>query len=285
MCYRKAQADAKISAKATKETLLATNLEKLKALLSISLNKTVTNINGEFNGAFPETGLLVTQAVVDDKAAELKSNTIASFKMAGEGYDSRALPQDYVQVLETAFASKKEALLARIANAWASWATTASYAQAQKLSDGLQKLGKDTAVGDTTKYTSSQADLLSAAILEYDQKIDTEFHGLDGEIRKKNFEAYADSLCKTSRAVWEKNDADVQTQLKGLINRLESRYQIQLQDSLTPHVEPAPYAQITNASIFKVSSRVPVFYHQIHKAYCHGNLLIGRISRTNLVHS
>ena len=226
--------------------------------MSISLNKTVTSIDGDFNAAFPENGLLVTQAAVDSKTAEIKSNTIAYFKTTCEGYDSRATPQDYVQVLELAFTSKKEALLARVANAWASWATKASYAQSQKLSDGLQTLGKDTAVGDTNKYTSSQADLLSAATLEFDQTIDTEFHGLDGETRKKNFEAYADSLCKTSRAVWEKNDADVQTQLKSLVNKLESQYQIQLQDSLTPHVEPAPYAQITNASVFKVRSRVPV---------------------------
>ena len=253
----------------TKNTLLATNLEKLKALLSVSLNKTVTNIEGDFNAAFPESGLLVTQAAVDGKAAELKSSTIANFKTACDGYDSQATPKDYVQVLESAFASKKEALLARVAEAWASWATKASYAQSQKLSDGLQKLGKDTAVGDTNKYTSNQADLLSRATLEFNQKIDTDFHGLDGDTRKKDFASYAESLCKTSRAVWEKNDADVITQLKSLVQKLESLYQIQLQDSLTPHVEPAPYAQITNASVFKVSSRLPLTHHLVHRSLLH----------------
>ena len=234
--------------------LLKTNLEKLKALLATSLNKVSSqDINSEFNAAFPETGLLITQAALDGKVADIKSNTIASFKTLCDGYDSQAVPADCVQILEAAFTSKKEVLIARVANAWTLWATSASYAQSKTLSDAIQKLGKDTAVGDIKDYASNEAALLAKANQEYDQKIDTEYHGLDGEARKTSFATYAESLCKTSRAVWEKNDAEVQVQLKGLITKLESQYQIQLQDSLTPHVEPAPYAQIANASLFKVS--------------------------------
>ncbi|GAB7354939.1 hypothetical protein MBLNU459_g5559t2 [Dothideomycetes sp. NU459] len=246
---KNAQQKALQSSESTKNSLLATNLTRLKAIMSAALNTAVTGLGADVEKAFPVDQLLVNQEETRSRLDSVLSSTIGAYKAKGDSFDAAALSAGYEKTLQDAMEVQKNTIVAKVSDAWSNWVAQVKDEKLQPLTVGLLDLASNTAVGDTKAYDNGELTLSSNATMEFDSKLKKEYRGLDGDEERKQFAATVENLCRTRRTVWEKNEAETKRQLNLLVKQLQTRYDIQLQNAIVPNVEPVPYREITDSSV------------------------------------
>lgn len=240
------------SAQSVKASILSTNFGKIKALLSDNLNSTIKALPSTMAALFSDVSFLAATSTIDTKISALRTTTVAEFASKGQTLDVTALPENWTQALDESFSTCKTGVQMTVNASWSTWLTKLSYSTTATLNDKLQKLASSTAVGNASAYNNGISAIKASTTTSFNQEIDTNYLLDDKPTQKAIFSKTIDDVCTTARAVWEQNDADVQANLSKLVKRLQSIYQIQLQNSLTPQVEPAPYNIITDDSKLKV---------------------------------
>jgi len=249
---RQVQNTAFESAQPMKEALLNTNLARLMEIMSSGLTAAIMSIPTLVLRLFPPTDLLLAADTIQNRFNALWVEIFEAYKSKGESLDVRAFPEKWDQVLQEATEGEKTSVSSRVEGAWDAWALNASQQMLSTLTEGLVELGKNTQVGEIDSYESAARFLLQNIQLDFEKKMAAEYWGSKKEAQKKAFATAADSALKTQLAQWQRNAAEIKKQLQRLLDRLTKEYEIRLQNSLSPRVEPPPYEDIVDVTPFRV---------------------------------
>ncbi|KAF7948284.1 uncharacterized protein EAE97_003695 [Botrytis byssoidea] len=201
---RAAQNTASNSTAAVKADLIATNLNRIKTLMSTTLTNLVGSIGDELSKIFSTGSIL--QSRTDINNAFTMFNTLSStFKTKGDMYDPQALPDKYEATIQSALDLHKSGIQSKAASSWGVWATDLSQASIKTLTETLVTLGRNTQVGNDNQYNTSASSGCDTAKSDFRQKLDNEYLWSDKQDKKDLFTTAADNTMAAQKAIWLKN--------------------------------------------------------------------------------
>ncbi|KAL8289404.1 hypothetical protein RB597_001151 [Gaeumannomyces tritici] len=245
---QKAQGQASQSAEPTRKNLLDTNLSRVRALLASALTAAIKSIPAQIQAAFPADNVRASPTDIDSRLGAISTKLAAELKAKGDTFDPSCLPDKYADAIRQAVDIQRTSINERAGTAWAVWAADVNKSLMTTLLGGLAGLTTTTKVGESKVYTKKAAALVDTAKADFTRRLDAEYAWADRDAQKLQFTAAAEAAAKTQQALWEANDDEVRGALAALASRLQASYQIQLQDSLQPKIEPPSYSAITDPS-------------------------------------
>lgn len=249
---QQAQNEARQQSATPTASALAVNLTRLKGVMATKVNEAIGGIASEIEIMFQGLEAQVSQAEAEAQLSSMETFKVSSLQRTGDYYDSQSFPDGWRQAFTDAVNALKPALWVKIAAAWAKWATNFKSGRMQYLTELLLDLGKSKGVGEANAYANESLTRAQGVKDEFDELVDSYYRWNDKADLKAQFANAVDNAAQTRRALWEQNDAAVRTQLATLTERLQLLYDIKLQDSLVPQVEPAGYSIVTDDSELKV---------------------------------
>ncbi|QSZ35436.1 hypothetical protein DSL72_008306 [Monilinia vaccinii-corymbosi] len=253
---RRAQNDASSSATAVKVNLIATNLGRIKTLMSTSMTNLIGSIGTELSKVFPTNEILQSPTDINNAFITLFNSLSSNLKNQGDAYDPHALPDNYEASIQSALDLHRSGIESKAASSWGVWATNLSQASIKTLTDNLAALGRNTQVGNSSQYNTSAASLCGTEKSNFNQKLDNEYLWYDKQDKKDLFANSANSAMDTQKALWMKNDEDVKASLNVIFENLKQTYVMQLQNALVPHSEPDLFITISNPTPTKDALRL-----------------------------
>lgn len=249
---QKAQDEAREQSTTPKSSALAVNLTRLQGVMATKLNTLIGSMGTSVSCLFQDYDGQVTSAEADAQLNSLESFYVTAFQNSGNYYDALSFPDGWRQAFSDALAALKPSAWVKVVAAWALYVNRLRTGKLQGLTNSLNALGQENAVGEGNTYANQTLTLTENVIDEFNSIMDQGYHWTDKADQKTQFALVAENAAKTRRAVWEQNDTAVRTQLAALIQRLILQYDIKLQDALIPQVEPPAYLTITDDSELKV---------------------------------
>ncbi|ESZ95384.1 hypothetical protein SBOR_4240 [Sclerotinia borealis F-4128] len=248
---KSAQDEASNSAAAVKVNLIATNLSRIKTLMSTSLTNLISSIETELLKVFPANNILQSPTDIDNAFITLFNSLSSTLKTKGDMYDPQALPSGYEAAIQSALDMHKSSIQSKAASSWGVWATDLTQASIKALTDTLATLGRNTQVGNDSQYTTSATSVCNTEKSAFGQKLDNEYLWSNKQDKKDFFATSADNAMNTQKALWLKNEEDVKASLNIIFEALKQTYVMQLQNSIVPQSEPQSFTTITNPTLIK----------------------------------
>ncbi|TGO11294.1 hypothetical protein BTUL_0113g00240 [Botrytis tulipae] len=248
---RAAQNTASNSTAAVKADLIATNLNRIKTLMSTTLTNLVGSIGDELSKVFPTSSILQSPTDIDNAFTTLFNTLSSTFKTKGDMYDPKALPDKYEATIQSALDLHKSGIQSKAASSWGVWATDLSQASIKTLTETLVTLGRNTQVGNDNQYNTSASSACNTAKSDFRQKLDNEYLWSDKQGKKDLFATAADNTMATQKAIWLSNEAEIKASLNVIFDSLKQTFVMKLQNSIVPLYEPEPFETITNHTLIK----------------------------------
>ena len=249
---QKAQDEARKQSVGPKTSALAVNLTRLRGVMATSLGDSIKSLTSAVDGMFLGVDGQVSQAEAEATLSSLESSKASALEATGNLYDPQSLPDGWRKSIADAVTALKPALWVRISAVWALWVTNLKTSKMQALTTSLVSLGESKGVGQGNAYASEALTLTQGVKDAFNGEMDSNYRWNDKVDQKAQFATMVDNAAQTRRALWDKNDGEVRTQLDTLTKRLLALYDKQLRDALVPQVEPAAYGIITDSSKLEV---------------------------------
>lgn len=254
---QQAQDQAREQSATPKASALTVNLTRLKGVMATNLNNAISAILSDSETLFQGLDGQVSEAEAQAHLNSLASFRVSSFQRTGDNYDSRSFPDGWQQAFTDAVDTLKPSLWTKITTAWAQWASKLKTGKMEGLTTRLVLLGESKHAGEGNAYASESLTRTQTAKDEFNGLIDGNYRWHDKADQKAEFATMFDNAAHTRRALWDQNDAAIRTQLASLSQRLQLQYDIKLQSSQVPQVEPPTYFMVTDDSQLQVG-RIPV---------------------------
>ncbi|TGO83677.1 hypothetical protein BPOR_0609g00070 [Botrytis porri] len=246
-----AQNTASNSTTAVKADLIATNLGRIKTLMSTTLTNLIASIGDELLKVFPTNNILQSPTDINNAFTTLFNTLSSTYKNKGDMYDPQALPDQYEAIIQSSLDLHKSGIQSKAASSWAVWATNLSQASIKTLTETLTTLGRSTQVGNDNQYNTSATSACNTAKSNFNQKVDNEYLWSDKQDKKDLFATAADNTMATQKAIWLSNEAEIKASLNVIFDSLKQTYVMKLQNSIVPLYEPEPFETITNSTLIK----------------------------------